>query len=65
MPKMKTRRSAAKRFELTKGGKIRRRKAWGSHLLSKKTSRRKRSYNVKHEVSPHDVKNVKRMLGIG
>ncbi len=65
MPKMKTHRGAAKRFETTGSGKIRRRKAYGSHLLSKKTSHRKRSFRAKQHVSPHDSTSVRRLLGKG
>lgn len=65
MPKMKTHRGAAKRFEITGSGKIRRRKAYGSHLLSKKTSRRKRAYRCKQEASPHDVSVVRKLLRRG
>jgi large subunit ribosomal protein L35 len=42
MPKMKTHRGAAKRFKVTKTGKIKRAKAFKSHILTKKTSKRKR-----------------------
>lgn len=65
MPKMKTHRGAAKRFEITGTGKIRRRKAYGSHLLSKKTPRRKRAYRAKQQISPHDVGNVRKLLREG
>jgi large subunit ribosomal protein L35 len=65
MPKMKTHRGAAKRFEITGGGKIRRRKAYGSHLLSKKSARRKRGYRSKTEVSTCDADNVKKLLRQG
>jgi large subunit ribosomal protein L35 len=65
MPKMKTHRGAAKRFEITGGGKIRRRKAFGSHLLSKKSSRRKRGYRAKIEVSENDAASVKKLLRQG
>ncbi len=65
MPKMKTHRGAAKRFEITGSGKIRRRKGYGSHLLVKKNSRRKRTYRSKQEVSPHDVSNVRKLLRLG
>jgi large subunit ribosomal protein L35 len=65
MPKMKTHRGAAKRFEITGGGKIRRRKAFGSHLLSKKSSRRKRGYRTKIEVSENDAASVKKLLRQG
>ncbi len=65
MPKMKTHRGAAKRFEITGGGKLRRRKAYGSHLLSKKSATRKRSYRVKAEVAESDVSSVKKLLRQG
>lgn len=65
MPKMKTHRGAAKRFEITGSGRIRRRKGYGSHLLVKKSSRRKRTYRVKQEVSPHDASNVRKLLRLG
>jgi large subunit ribosomal protein L35 len=65
MPKMKTHRGAAKRFEITGGGKIRRRKAYGSHLLSKKSSERKRSYRKKTGVSAQDAASVKKLLKKG
>lgn len=65
MPKMKTHRGAAKRFEVTGGGKLRRRKGYGSHLLVKKNARRKRTYRVKQEVSPQDAGNVRKLIGRG
>jgi large subunit ribosomal protein L35 len=65
MPKMKSHRGAAKRFEITRKGKIRRRKAYGNHLLSKKSSSRKRSYRAKHEVSPSDAAKVRKLMGEG
>ena len=65
MPKMKTHRGAAKRFEITGGGKIRRRKAYSSHLLSKKNARRKRGYREKAEVSGCDADSVKKLLRQG
>jgi len=65
MPKMKTHRGAAKRFEISGGGKIRRRKAYGSHLLTKKSSRRKRGYRSKTEVSEQDTASVKKLLRQG
>ena len=65
MPKMKTHKGAAKRFEITGGGKVRRRKAYGSHLLSKKKARRKRSYRKKTEISVQDAASVKKLLRQG
>lgn len=65
MPKMKTHRGAAKRFETTGSGRIRRRKAYGSHLLTKKNAKRKRSYRAKQDASPHDTAGIKKMLRQG
>lgn len=63
MPKMKTHRGAAKRFRVTGTGKIRRRKAFRSHLLEAKSSRRKRRLGRGTEVTGGDKKHVERMLG--
>jgi large subunit ribosomal protein L35 len=63
MPKMKTHRGAAKRFRTTATGKIRRRKAYRSHLLESKTSRRKRRLGRPAEVAGGDRKHLKRLLG--
>jgi large subunit ribosomal protein L35 len=60
MPKMKTRRAAAKRYEVTGSGKIRRRRAGKNHLLQHKTARRKRSLSAKSEVSERDLYKVTR-----
>ncbi len=63
MPKMKTHRGAAKRFKTTGTGKIRRRKAFRSHILEKKSSRRKRRLGRGAEVTGGDRKHVERLLG--
>ncbi len=63
MPKMKTHSGAAKRFHITRTGKIRRRKAFVNHILEKKTSRRKRRLKSPDLVSEHDAKRVRSMLG--
>ncbi len=63
MPKMKTHRGAAKRFRLTGSGKLMRRRAYGSHLLTKKSAGRKRTYDRDVEVSPNDRSKVRRMIG--
>jgi large subunit ribosomal protein L35 len=63
MPKQKTHRGAAKRFRITSGGKIRRRKAYRSHLLEKKSSRRTRRLGRLTEVTGADKKHVQRLLG--
>ncbi len=62
MPKMKTKRSAAKRFKVTGTGKILRRKAYKSHLLAKKTQKRKRNLRKPTLVSSDDYKRVRAML---
>jgi large subunit ribosomal protein L35 len=63
MPKVKTHRGAAKRFKLTGTGKVRRRKAFRSHLLEKKSSRRTRRLGRGAEVTGGDRRHVERMLG--
>ncbi|HDK26665.1 MAG TPA: 50S ribosomal protein L35 [Candidatus Atribacteria bacterium] len=62
MPKMKTHRGSAKRFRVTKSGKILRSKAYKSHILTKKTSKRKRNLRKSTTVSGADVKKVKVLL---
>jgi large subunit ribosomal protein L35 len=63
MPKQKTHRGAAKRFRVTGAGKIRRRNSNRSHLLEKKSSRRKRRLGRLTEVVGQDKKHVEKMLG--
>ena len=63
MPKMKTHRGAAKRFRITGTGKIRRRKAFRSHLLEKKPTKRTRRLKRGAEVTGGDRKRVERLLG--
>ena len=60
--KLKTKRSAAKRFKLTGTGKIRMSHAFRSHILTKKSAKRKRRLRKKANLSPADMKRVKRML---
>jgi large subunit ribosomal protein L35 len=62
--KQKTHKGAAKRFDLTGTKKIKRRSAFRSHLLEKKSANRKRNYTKDLDLSKADCKNVKRMLGI-
>ncbi|HUP63879.1 MAG TPA: 50S ribosomal protein L35 [Thermoanaerobaculia bacterium] len=62
MPKMKTHRGAAKRFKKTGTGKIRRSKAFHSHILTKKSAGRKRRLVAGTEVSKANEKTVARML---
>jgi large subunit ribosomal protein L35 len=62
MPKIKTLRAAAKRFKKTGSGKFKRRQAFHSHILTKKTSKRKRHLREERIVSSADAANVERML---
>jgi len=62
MPKMKTKASAKKRFTLTGTGKIKRRHAYKSHILTKKSTKRKRNLGYFTLVDKADVKNVKDMI---
>ena len=62
MPKLKTRRAAAKRFERTGSGKLRRRKAFKNHLLGHKTTARKRRLSAKAVVDERDAENVRLMV---
>ena len=64
MPKIKTNRGAHKRFRLTASGKIKRSKAYASHILTKKSSKRKRKLRKSTSVSGVDSKRTRRMLGI-
>lgn len=65
MPKIKTLRAAAKRFKRTASGKFKRSKAYHSHILTKKTSKRKRHLRQATVVSASEQKNVERMLPYG
>lgn len=64
MPKMKTDKGAAKRFRVTGTGKIMREKAFRSHLLEKKSSRRTRRLDGSTEIHQTDRRQIKRMLGL-
>jgi large subunit ribosomal protein L35 len=65
MPKMKTHKGTAKRFRVTGTGKIVRGKAFKSHILEKKSPKRKRNFRQETLVSPADTNVVKKGLGIG
>lgn len=62
MPKLKSHRGAKKRFKLTKKGKIKRCKAFTSHLKSKKSSKRKKRLRQGDVVKGSDKKRIKRLL---
>jgi large subunit ribosomal protein L35 len=61
---MKTHSGAKKRFRVTSRGKVRGRHAFTSHILEKKSPKRKRAHARPAQISPHDVTRVKRMLGV-
>ena len=63
MPKMKTHRGTAKRFRVTGSGKIMRSKAFKSHILTKKSPKRKRNFRHDTELAEADYKVVARNLG--
>jgi large subunit ribosomal protein L35 len=62
MPKMKTNRGAAKRFKATGAGRIRRAKAFSSHILTKKSTKRKRNLRKASLIAEVDTKAVRRLL---
>ena len=62
MPKMKTSKTAAKRFKKTGTGKLRREQAMNQHLFEHKSSRRKRRLEADQDVHPGDLKKIKRLL---
>ena len=62
MPKIKTNRGAAKRFKTTGKGKIVRSKAFGNHILTKKTTKRKRTLRKSSVVDGANTKNVRRLI---
>jgi len=64
MPKMKTHRGAAKRFKVTGSGKIMRRRAFRSHILEKKPSKRTRRLARDQVLNGGDLKEVKKLLGL-
>ncbi|UYZ64143.1 50S ribosomal protein L35 [Hymenobacter weizhouensis] len=64
MPKVKTKSGAKKRFSLTGTGKVKRKHAFKSHILTKKTTKQKRALTHATLVSPADMGRVKDMLNI-
>jgi large subunit ribosomal protein L35 len=63
MPKMKTHSGTKKRFRKTAGGKLRGRRAYSSHILEKKSPKRKRRFARPVEISRPDRKRVRALLG--
>ncbi len=64
MPKIKTHKGTAKRIKLTSTGKLTRRRAFGAHLLSKKSKSRKRAIGTTATITGSMARNVKRALGV-
>ena len=62
MPKVKTKSGAKKRFKVTGTGKLKRKHAYKSHILTKKETKQKRRLTAKTIVKPEDMKNMKFML---
>jgi large subunit ribosomal protein L35 len=65
MPKMKTKRGAAKRFRLSATGKIKRSRAFKRHILTSKTTKRKRHLDMEALVNKADMRRVREMLPYG
>jgi large subunit ribosomal protein L35 len=65
VPKMKTHSGAKKRFRKTATGKLRGRRAYSSHILEKKSPKRKRRMARPVEIAPSDAKTVRHLLGGG
>lgn len=64
MPKLKTHKGTAKRIKLTSTGKLTRRRAFGTHLLAKKSKSRKRAIQTSSTITGSVAKNVRRALGV-
>ncbi len=62
MPKMKTNRGAAKRFRFSATGKIKRKKAYASHILTKKSRGRKRNLRKAGQIHEADAPRVRKMI---
>jgi large subunit ribosomal protein L35 len=65
MPKMKTHSGAKKRFKTTATGKVKGRHAFTSHILEKKSPKRKRHLGQDAMISDHDSPRIKKLLGLG
>ncbi|MGH7866351.1 MAG: 50S ribosomal protein L35 [Candidatus Dormibacteraceae bacterium] len=64
MPKLKTRKGMAARIRVTRNGKLIRAHAWKSHMLEKKSARRKRAFRSSQQISAADRTQVRRALGV-
>jgi large subunit ribosomal protein L35 len=65
MPKLKTHKGAAKRFRTTATGKVKRGHSHARHILTKKTTKRKRNLDIDSLVAKADERGAKRMLPYG
>ncbi len=65
MPKMKTKRGAAKRFRMSASGKVKRSRAFKRHILTHKTTKRKRHLDMEALISKSDSRRVREMLPYG
>jgi large subunit ribosomal protein L35 len=63
MPKMKSHSGASKRFKRTGSGKLQARHAFSSHILEKKSAKRKRSFGLDRDIDRSDRKRVTKLLG--
>lgn len=64
MPKIKTHKASAKRFKLRGSGRLKRRNANATHLLGKRSTKRKRAFRKNSDVSPADMASVRRALNL-
>jgi large subunit ribosomal protein L35 len=62
MPKQKTRKAVAKRVKVTKTGKIKRKRAFASHIMGKKSAKRKRHLRKPKLIDKSDARRIKRLL---
>ena len=62
MPKLKTCRGAAKRFKLTKSGAVKRSKAYTSHILTSKSTKRKRNLRKSSLISKSEARNIRSLI---
>lgn len=65
MPKMKTHRGAAKRFKLSASGRVKYRRGYRNHILTKKSTKRKRHLRKDGYMTTQDAAHVKRLLCMG
>ena len=65
MPKIKTKKAVKKRFKFTKTGKIKRTRAGGRHILTKKSRKRKRGLRHQALVSKGELRTIKRLMPYG